>query len=116
MTRTGFTPSVPAAMMANERVERKWRIRPPGAGVPGSLYDFVRRHLCAHGGICSRDQLQLAILAEPILKARLENGGGFRALLSNMRHSGDIAFAGEFVKATSRTIRRVNTYSRQDAL
>lgn len=95
--------------MESTRVERKWRVGRPSAGVAGSLYDFVRRYLLAQDGCCSRDKLHSAILAEPVLKTRLEQGRGFRALLSNMRHSGDVVFDGDLVRASSRTVRRMKT-------
>ena len=88
-------------------VERKWRVGPPTADVGGSLYDFVRRYLCAHGEPCSREELEAALLAEPILKARLEGGRGFNALLRNMRHSGDVILTADFVTASARTHRRL---------
>lgn len=93
-----------------EPFDRKWRVGPPTAGVPGSLYDFVRRHLCAHGGSCSRDELQAALLAEPILKARLEHGRGFTALLRNMRHSGDVILEQNLVRASARALRRLEIH------
>lgn len=91
-----------------EPVERKWRVFPPTAGVPGSLYDFVRRYLCAHGGACSCKELHSALLAVPILKARLGRSQGFGALLRNMRHSGDVILNENLVSASARTLRRLS--------
>lgn len=93
-----------------EPVERKWRVGPPTAGVPGSLYDFVRRYLCAHGGTCSHEELEAALLADPMLKARLEGGRGYSALLRSMRHSGDINLTANLVSATARAHRRLGTH------
>lgn len=95
------------AKSAVEPIERKWRVGPPTAGRPGSLYDFVRRYLVAHNGICSRDELLAALLAEPRTSDRLSRGQGFNALLKNMRHSGDVVLDEDSVQATSRTFRRL---------
>lgn len=97
-------------MASDEPIERKKWLRRPNVGVPGTLYDFVRRYVHAQGGSCSRDILLYAILAKPALKARLENGQGFGALLSNMRHSGDIVVDGDLIRVTDRTIRRIREH------
>ena len=91
-----------------EPVERKYGVGAPTAGVPGSLYDCVRRYLCARDGICSRDELLAALNSDPPAQKRLSQSRGFKALLSNMRHSGDIRFEGIKVSTTSRSFRRVN--------
>lgn len=85
------------------------RVGPPTAGVSGSLYDFVRRYLCEHGGSCTRDELLAALLAEPRTRERLSHSKGFTALINNMRHSGDVALTGDGVEATSRTLRRIGS-------
>ena len=88
-------------------VERKWRVGPPTRGVPGSLYDFVRRFLAMHGGSCSREALLQALQADAVMKERLANSRGFGALLNNMRHSGDLMLSGDMVLASPRTLRRL---------
>ena len=82
------------------------RVGPPTSGVPGSMYDFVRRYLVAHGGSCSREELIAALQADPVMRERLARSKGFAALLNNMRHSGDVVLDEDSVKATSRTFRR----------
>ena len=94
-------------MGTNEPLERKWRVGPPTAGVPGSLYDFVRRYLAAHGGLCARSELLHAMMADPKTSERLSRSKGFGPLLINMRHSGDVELDGPIVRATSRTFRRL---------
>lgn len=88
--------------------QRQWRVGPPTRGTPGSLYDFVRRALCAAGGSCLRQELLDLIHADPAMKARLDDSRGFAALLNNMRHSGDILIDGETVAASPRTLRRMS--------
>lgn len=97
----------------SEAVERKWRVGPPTSGVPGSLYDFVRRYLIAHGGSCSREDLLAALQAHDSMKERLARSRGFSALLNNMRHSGDVTLIGNIVMATSRTVRRMSARTSQ---
>lgn len=89
--------------------ERKWRVGPPTAGFSGSLYDFVRRYLCARNGTCSREELERALFTNSSLKARLKAGRGFSALLRNMLHSGDVTLSDKLVTATARTRRRVGS-------
>ena len=110
MRRRGRTPPVEtiAVLAVVEPVERKWRVGPPTAGVPGSMYDFVRRYVCSHGGSCTREELRVAMLAEPTLKQRIESSRGFTALLRNMRHSGDVLLEDNLVTASGRTLRRLN--------
>lgn len=110
MRRRGWTSPVEpsAAVDSIEPVERKYGVGAPTAGVPGSLYDCVRRYLCAHDGSCSRDELLAALNADPPTQERLSRSQGFKALLNNMRHSGDVRFEGNKVSATSRSSRRVN--------
>jgi hypothetical protein len=84
------------------------RVGPPTSGVPGSLYDFVRRHLVANGGTCSREDLLAALQSDPVIRERLARGRGFRALVNNMRFSGDVTLDRDRVTATSRTYRRLN--------
>ena len=88
-------------------IERKWRVGPPTRGLPGSMYDFVRRYLVAHGGRACRQELLAALQADVFMRERLAHSKGFTALINNMRHSGDIVLAEDAVTATSRTIRRV---------
>lgn len=83
------------------------RVGPPTSGVPGSMYDFVRRYLLARGGSCSRQELIAALQADPVMRERLARSKGFAALLNNMRHSGDVAQIGQTVMATARTLRRM---------
>ena len=88
------------------------RVGPPTAGEPGSMYDFVRHYLVEHGGSCTRAELLAALEASPTMKARLGRSQGFRALLHNMRHSGDVSLHDEVVRATSRTKRRAGVSTR----
>ena len=90
-----------------EPFERKWRVGPPTSGVADSLYDFVRRYLCAHEGACSRDELLTALMAEPKMKERLSRSQGFTALVHNMRHSGDIVLEGDVLRPSLRTFQRL---------
>lgn len=95
---------------AGERIGRTatgGRVGPPTAGVPGTLYDFVRRYLVQRGGSCSRPDLLAVIKASPVMSARLNATRGFNALLSNMHHSGDILFEGDQIHASDRTLRRL---------
>lgn len=87
---------------------RTGRVGPPTRGTPGSLYDFIRRALCDRGGTSLRQELLDIIEADPGLKARLANSRGFSALLSNMRHSGDIVIDGKTIGASPRTLRRMS--------
>lgn len=57
---------------------------------------FVRRYLSAREGTLSRDERLAALLVEPRMKARLSFGQGFKALLNNVRHNGDVVREGEF--------------------
>ena len=97
---------------SREAVERKWRVGAPTSGVPGSLYDFVRRYLVAHGGSCTREELLAALQAHDLMKERLARSSGFTALLNNMRHSGDVTLTGNIVAATARTVRRMGVRDR----
>lgn len=81
-----------------EPVELKWRVGPPTAGVPGSLYDFVRRFLVAHDGTSSRQELLNALQADPRTTDRLKSSRGFAALITNMRYSGDIIVCDDNVR------------------
>lgn len=68
----------------------------------GSLYEFVRRTIAAHGGACTRTELLNAILADPAASARLERTKGFTAVLDNMKYSGFVVFDGDVVRRTAR--------------
>ena len=83
------------------------RVGPPTSGVPGTLYDFVRRYLCDNGGRSTRPAIEAALLAEPQMREKLFKSRGFHALISNMHHSGDVELDGAIVRATSRTYRRL---------
>jgi hypothetical protein len=83
------------------------RVGPPTAGVPGSLYDFVRRYLCDHGGSATRAEVREAIMSDPRYSEKLKRSRGFHSLISNMHHSGDIELDGPTLHATSRTYRRM---------
>ena len=83
------------------------RVGPPTSGVPGTLYDFVRRYLCDNGGSSSRAAIADALLAEPQMREKLFKSRGFHSLISNMHHSGDVELDGKIVRATSRTYRRL---------
>lgn len=86
--------------------DRSWRVGPPTSGVPGSLYDFVRRYLCDHGGSATRAEVRHALMSDPRYSERLERSRGFHSLISNMHHSGDVQLKGDILRATSRTYRR----------
>ena len=88
-------------------IERKWRVGPPTSGVPGSLYDRVRRILCSNGGRATRQEIFSALQADPFVEDRLAKIRSFNDLLSNMRHSGDVTIDGDEVTATGRTFRRL---------
>lgn len=83
------------------------RVGPPTSGVPGTLYDFVRHYLVERGGSCTRDELLAGLNADQAMKERLANSRGFRALLHNMRQSGDVALHADMIHATTRTERRL---------
>lgn len=86
---------------------RGWRVGPPTSGVPGSLYDFVRRYLCDRGGLATRSEIEMALIADGRMHNRLAQSRGFHSLIINMHHSGDVALDGTIVRATSRTYRRL---------
>jgi hypothetical protein len=88
-------------------VVRGGRVGPPTAGVPGTLYDFVRRFLCDHGGSATRAEVRAAIMSDSRYAEKLERSRGFHSLISNMHHSGDIELDGPTVRATGRTYRRL---------
>lgn len=68
----------------------------------GSLFKFIREKLAAHNGVCTREELLRAILADPAASERLEQSQGFSALLGNMKSSGFVEFDGDLVRRTSR--------------
>ena len=84
----------------------QWRTGPP-SGRGDSLYQFVRVYLAEAGGSCDREALLVAMTENPVVRQKLEAGQGFRALLTNMRHSGQVQLDGQLVKLTSRALRRV---------
>jgi len=90
-----------------DRAPKAGRVGPPTRGVPGTLYDFVRRYLSQHGGSCTRDDLLVAIRSSPVHCQRLDAGRGFAALMSNMYHSGDVLLEGNTVRASARALRRL---------
>ena len=92
------------------------RVGPPTSGVPGSLYDFVRRYLCDNGGSSSRGAIEAALVAEPQMREKLFNSRGFHSLISNMHHSGDVELDGATVRATGRTYRRLGVRPPSTAL
>jgi len=73
----------------------------------GSQYDCVRRTLAAQGGSCSRTTLSKALAAYPQMQGRVQQDSRLAALLSNMRHSGEITLAGDTVSLTERAIKRL---------
>ena len=83
------------------------RVGPPTSGVPGTLYDFVRRYLCGEGGISTRAAIEAAPRADPEMREKLFKSRGFHSLISNMHHSGDVELDGVVVRATIRTYRRL---------
>ena len=91
------------------------RVGPPTAGVSGSMYDFVRHYLAMRGGACTRADLLEALEADPAMRQRLARSQGFRALLHNMRHSGDLTLNGEAISATSRSLLRLSAGLRKPA-
>lgn len=68
----------------------------------GSLYEFIRRTLAAHGGVCSRSDLLHAILSDPDASARLEQTKGLTAALGNLKSSGFVVLDGDLVRRTAR--------------
>ena len=97
----------PSLRDEDSRIPIRWRAGVPDGRSAGSLSQFIREHLCRHGGRCTRGELLRAIRAEPDLLARLEQGQGLARLLQNMRYSGFfVTIDGEIVRATSRTLRR----------
>lgn len=86
----------------NAGASRKWSLDGTDPRSAGSLYEFVRRTLADHQGVCTRTQILEAILADPRASERLQRSQGFAALLSNMKHSGFIQFDGELVRRTTR--------------
>ena len=85
------------------------RVGPPTAGVTGSMYDFVRRYLVEHGGSCTRQVLLKAFEDDLAMKERLVHSRGFKALLHNMRHSGDLSLDGDHIGITPRALRRLGS-------
>ena len=83
----------------------RWRSGAP-PGQAHSLYQFVREYLWHAGGSCSRAELLTAMSKDGAVRTRLANSQGFLALLTNMRHSGELVFDGEAVRATLRALRR----------
>lgn len=81
---------------------RDWRLDGTDPRTAGSLYEFVRRTLSEHRGVCTRTQLLEAILADPNASDRLKRTRGFSALLNNMKHSGFIQLEAELVRRTKR--------------
>ena len=82
------------------------RVGLPTSGVPGTLYDFVRRYLVEHSGIRTRDEVLAALQAHPDMKERLARSRGFNSLIHNMRHSGDLLLEGDYIRITARALRR----------
>ena len=89
------------------------RVGPPTSGMPGSMYDFVRRYLIEHGGSGSRHELLAALQADQAMRDRLARSKGITALLHNMRHSGDVVFDGNRIVASNRTRRRLGNLSQK---
>ena len=83
------------------------RVGPPISGVPGTMYDFVRRYLVAHSGSCTRRELLAALQADRAMRERLARSKGMTALLHNMHHSGDVVLDGDRIVASDRTRRRL---------
>lgn len=83
----------------------RWRSGAP-PGQAHSLYQFVREYLWHAGGSCSRAELLTAMSKDGAVRKRLAKSQGFLALLTNMRHSGELICDGETVRATSRALRR----------
>jgi hypothetical protein len=72
----------------------------------GSLYEFVRATLAAHGGTCTKQGLLSAIQADPDMAKRLERSQEFARLLQNVKHSGFIELDGDTVRRTGRRVGR----------
>lgn len=68
----------------------------------GSLHEFIRRILAAHGGVCGRAELLAAISADPRASERLKRTKGFTAVLGNLKSSGFVHFDGDLVRRTNR--------------
>lgn len=97
----------PATKAGELRTPLRWRTAPTPLQSRGTLFQFVRDYLCSHSGSCSRAELRRALEADTKMAARLANSQGFTPLLTNMRHSGDIFLEGETVRASARTLRRM---------
>lgn len=76
------------------RIPIRWRAVVPDGRSAGSLSQFIREHLCRHGGRCTRDDLLRVIRSEPDLLSRLERGQGLPRLLMNMHYSGFVTIEG----------------------
>ena len=87
-------------------VPYRWRLRDPGVKSVRTLYQFVREHLCSHGGECSRSELMTALMDDSAISARLTTSQGFQRLLWNMHYSGWIEAPGHRIRATPKTLRR----------
>ena len=95
-----------SAASATVSVPLRWRPRERSSQSVGTLYQFIREHLCSHGGECSRDKLMSAMVNDPAIAARLTNSQGFQRLLWNMHYSGWIEAPGHRIRATPKTLRR----------
>ena len=87
-------------------VPNRWRSdRVDGRSV-GSLFEFIRQQLSAHGGVRTRPQLLDAIRRDPQACERLGRTQGFAAVLSNMKSSGFVELEDDLVRATGRRVGR----------
>lgn len=74
------------------------------------MYQFVRDLRRQNGGKCNRNELLKALESDSRVGQRLAQSRGFRALPSNMRHSGEITIEGDEVVATPRALRRASVH------
>jgi hypothetical protein len=95
-----------SAATATVSIPLRWRPLERSPQSVGTLYQFIREHLCSHGGECSRDKLLSAMLNDPAIAARLARSQGFLRLLWNMHYSGWIEAPGHRIRATPKTLRR----------
>ena len=86
---------------------RHGRIGPPVFSLPNSRYSAIRTLLANAGGTMTRADLAMKITEHPEMAEQIKNSRGLASLLSNMRHSGEVALQGDLVSLTERALRRL---------
>ena len=97
-----MTKPVEPSQTASEALPLRLHLDRVDGRCAGSLYEFVRRTLAAHGGACTRAMLLEAIGAGPAASERLKRTKGFAALLGGLKSSGFVEFDGDLVRRTNR--------------